>query len=84
MSFSKKKAKKNVKKGQHIWKSGQKCTRFENILRKDRQLCATIALSKLLEKALLPSGLFSVQQMLIAPMSDKISVYSMLNGEPIV
>ena len=26
----------NVKKGQNIWKSGQKCTRFENILKKGR------------------------------------------------
>ena len=32
----KKGAKKNVKKGQNILKFGQKCTKFENILKKSR------------------------------------------------
>ena len=76
-----------LKKGK-FWKFGQKCARFENILKKDRSLRATIARNKLLEKVLLPSGLFSVQQMLVALLQDKISVYIltivyMLNGQPI-
>ena len=60
------KRQKNVKKGQYIWKFGQKCTRFEIILKKGRRFRATIACSKLLEKTLLPSGLFSIQQLLVA------------------
>ena len=36
-------------KGQNIWKVGQKCTKFENILKEDRWLCEIIAHSKLLE-----------------------------------
>ena len=50
-----KKGRKNVKKdkkGQNIWKFGQKCTKFENIFKKGRWLCVIIALDKLLEKAL--------------------------------
>ena len=61
-----KKRQKNVKKGQNIWKFEQKCTRFEHILTKGKLLHATIARNKLLEKAILPSGLFSIQQMLVA------------------
>ena len=59
------------------------------ILKKDRWLRAIIACNKLLEKALLPSGLLSIQQMLVTLLSDKISMYMliivyMLNGHPIV
>ena len=36
--FQKKGKKKIVKKGQNIWKFGQKCTKFENILKKGRRL----------------------------------------------
>ena len=43
---------KNDKKWQNIWKFGQKCTTFENILKKGRWLRAIIASNKLLEKAL--------------------------------
>ena len=53
------KRQKNVKKGQNFSKFGQKNTRFENILKKGRQLRRTIERNKLLEKALLPSELFS-------------------------
>ena len=35
---------KKGKKGQNIWKFGQKCTKFENILEKGKWLCAIIAL----------------------------------------
>ena len=53
-SFQKKgkKGQKNVKKGQFIWKLGQKCTKFENISKKGRWLRAIIARNKLLEQAL--------------------------------
>ena len=44
---------KNAKKGQNIWKFGQKCTKFENVLKKGRWLCAIIARNELLEKTLL-------------------------------
>ena len=37
---------------QNIWKFGQKCTKFENILKKGTWLRAIIAHIKLLEKAL--------------------------------
>ena len=37
---------------QKIWKFGQKCTEFENILKKDSWLRAIIARNKLLEKVL--------------------------------
>ena len=43
---------KNVKKGQSIWNVGQKCTKFENTLKKGRWLRTIIARNKLLEKAL--------------------------------
>ena len=33
-----KRAKKNVKKGENIWNFGQKCTEIENILKKGRWL----------------------------------------------
>ena len=84
-----KKRQKNVKKEQNIWKFGQKCTRFENTLKKGRWLRATIARNNLLEKALLPSGLFSIQQMIVTLLEDKISVYMliimyMLNGQRIM
>ena len=46
---------KNVKKGQNIWKFGQRCTKFENILKKGKWLRAIIARNKLLEKALVVS-----------------------------
>ena len=47
-----KKRLKKSKKGQNIWKFGQKCTKCENILKKGRWLRAIIAHKKLLEKAL--------------------------------
>ena len=40
------------KKVQNIWKFGQKCTKFENILKKASLICATIACMKMLEYAL--------------------------------
>ena len=40
---------KKRQKGWNIWKSGQKCTKFENILKKGRWLRAIIARYKLLE-----------------------------------
>ena len=36
-------------KGQNVWKFVQKCTKFENILKKSRWLHAIIARNKLLE-----------------------------------
>ena len=39
------------KNEQNIWKFGQKCTKFKNILKKGRWLRAIIARNKLLEKA---------------------------------
>ena len=39
-------------KGQNIWKFGQKCTKFENILKKGSLICATIVHMKQLEYAL--------------------------------
>ena len=39
-------------KGQTIWKFGQKCTKFENILKKDSLMHATIASMKQIEYAL--------------------------------
>ena len=42
---------KKDKKGQNIWKFGQKYTKFENILKKDRWLRAITSRNKLLEKA---------------------------------
>ena len=39
-------------KGQNIWKFGQKCTKFENILKKGRWLSEIIACNKLVEKTL--------------------------------
>ena len=47
-----KKSKKMFKKEQNIWKFGQKCTKFENILKKGKWLRAIITRNKLLEKAL--------------------------------
>ena len=47
--------KKNVEKGQkgqNMWKFGQKCPKFENILKKGKWLRAIIARNKLLEKDL--------------------------------
>ena len=49
-----KKGQNNVKKWQkvqNIWKFGQICTKFENILKKGRWLHAIMAWNKLLEKA---------------------------------
>ena len=43
---------KKGKKEHAIWKFGQTCTKFENIL-KGRWLCAIIARNKLLEEALI-------------------------------
>ena len=59
MRFSRKRAKKKrgkkylkrEKKGQNIWKYGQKCTKLENILKKGRWLHVIIAYYKLLEKS---------------------------------
>ena len=42
----------NSKKAQNIWKFGQKCLKFENVLKKCRWLHAIVAHNKLLEKAL--------------------------------
>ena len=47
-----KKSIKRAKKGQNIWKFGQKCTKSENILEMGMWLCVIIACNKLLEKAL--------------------------------
>ena len=44
--------KKGKKKQQNIWNFGQRCTKFENILKKGRLLCVINAYKKLLEKAL--------------------------------
>ena len=33
-------------KRQNIWKFGQKCTKSENILKKDSLMCATVACMK--------------------------------------
>ena len=52
-----KKMLKKGKKGQNIWKFGQKCTKFENILKKGRWLSAIIARNKLLEKGLVVSSI---------------------------
>ena len=41
---------KKGKKGQNIWKFGQKFGKFKNILKKSRWLRAIIARNKLLEK----------------------------------
>ena len=49
---------KKGKKGQHIWKFGQKYTKFENILKKDRWLRNIITRTKLLEKALWRDNIF--------------------------
>ena len=43
------KGQRNVEKGQNMWKLGQKCTKFENILKKGRWLCTIIACNTLLE-----------------------------------
>ena len=43
---------KKGKKGQNIWKFGQKCTKLENTLKKGRWLRVIITHNKLLEKAL--------------------------------
>ena len=40
---------KKGRKGQNIWKFGQKCTKFENIFEKGGWLRAIIARNKLLE-----------------------------------
>ena len=45
--------KKRQKKGQDIWKFGQKWLKFENILKRGRLLRSIIARNKLLEKALI-------------------------------
>ena len=42
---------KKGKKRQNIWKYGQKCTKFENILKKGRWLHVIIASYKVLEKS---------------------------------
>ena len=42
---------KKGKKGQNIWKFGQKYTKFENILKNGKWLCVIIAHNKLLEEA---------------------------------
>ena len=43
---------KKDKKGQNIWKFGQKCTKFENILKKDSLVRVIIVRMKQLEYAL--------------------------------
>ena len=48
-----KKMLKKGKKGQNIWKLGQKCANFEYILKKGRWLHVIIARNKLLEKSLI-------------------------------
>ena len=42
------KRQRNVKKGWNITKIGQKCKKFENILKKGRRLCAITTYNKLL------------------------------------
>ena len=44
-----KKSTEMLKKGQNIWEFGQKCTKFEYILKKGRRLRPTIEHNKLLE-----------------------------------
>ena len=51
MRFFRKGAKKG-KKGQNIWKFGQKCTKFENIFKKGSLMRAIILCIKQLEYAL--------------------------------
>ena len=48
-----KKCLKKAKKGQNIWRIGQKYGKFENVLKKGRWLSMIIACNRLLEKALL-------------------------------
>ena len=55
-----KKSKEILEKRENIWKFGQKCTKFENILKKGRWLCAVIACNKLPEQALTPLGLLGL------------------------
>ena len=43
---------KKGKRGPNIWKFGQKCTKFENILKRGSFICATFACMKQLEYAL--------------------------------
>ena len=43
------KGQRDVEKGKNIWKFGQKCTKFQNILKKGRWMCVIIACNKLLE-----------------------------------
>ena len=45
--------KKKGKKGQNIWKCGQKCKKFENIFKKGSLMRATIAYMEQLEYALM-------------------------------
>ena len=52
-----KKGEKRATKGQNIWKFGQKCTKFENILKKGSLMCLTITCKKQLEYALLKETL---------------------------
>ena len=54
MQFFRIRAKKieKGKRGQNVWKFGQKFTKCENILKKGRCLHAIITFNKLLEKAL--------------------------------
>ena len=60
-----KRAKKNVEKGQNVWKFEQKCTKFENILKKGRRLRA-----KLLEKTLISMMYKSHYKQLDTPMEE--------------
>ena len=46
------KKKKKKKKMQSIWNFVQKCTKYENIMKKSRWLCVILVHNKLLEKAL--------------------------------
>ena len=51
--FSEKGQKMGGEKGQNIWKFGQKCAKFENILKKGSLMRATMACMKQLEYALI-------------------------------
>ena len=51
---------KKGKKGQNIWKFGQKCTKFENILKKGSLMRATIVCMKQVEYALILEKAYKV------------------------
>ena len=68
----KKKMLKKSKKGKNMWKFGQKCTKFEHILKKGRWLCEIIALNKLLEKVVGTLKRLTAHASLDTPFSEEI------------